>query len=74
MGQLTTGEEKRGKGDKTKRTVAKKTQVKTAERRTKTTKTKLQNLANEEYEEDDMGKGLWLLKISKKSKLKKSTR
>ena len=27
--------------------------------------------ANKEFEEDDMAKGLWLLKISKKSKLKK---
>lgn len=27
--------------------------------------------ANKEIEEDDMGKGLWLLKIFKKSKLKK---
>lgn len=73
MQQLTTGENKRGRGHKNKRSKAKKTQVKTPKKETRKGKMKREMFANKEIEEDDMGKGLWLLKIFKKSKQKKFT-
>ena len=71
MEQLTRGRKQGEETSSQQRTKAKKTQVKTAEKRTKTTKTKTKIFANKEFEEDDMAKGLWLLKIFKKSKPKK---
>jgi hypothetical protein len=56
--QLTTGENKRGTGDKTKPTEAKKTQSKTPKKETKKGKRKRKMFANKEIEEDDMAKGL----------------
>lgn len=70
MEQLTTGEDKRGRRHKNKPTEAKKTQSKTPKKETKKGKLKRKMFANKEIEEDDMGKGLWLLKIFKKTKLK----
>ena len=71
MEQLTTGENKRGRRHKNKPTEAKKTQSKTPKKETEKGKRKREMFANKEIEEDDMGKGLWLLKIFKKSKPKK---